>query len=123
MMMMWPGMESTRFVLAITIIITASHKLQGNQLVAAPYIFTVINVLFTANKKTTKEIANLGVEKSFFLLLFGLETKLLAKCEMSVLPQFCNQNTGKTNGSGGNLTLVLMSIGHHSLHNYISSHE
>ena len=64
MMMMWPGMESTRFVLAITIIITASHKLQANQLVAAPYIFIVINVLFTANKKTK---ANLGVEKSVFL--------------------------------------------------------
>ena len=48
MMMMWPGMESTRFVLAITIIITllltASHKLQANQLVAAPYICIVINV-------------------------------------------------------------------------------
>ena len=48
LMTMWQGMESTRFVLAITIIITASHKLQANQLVAAPYIFTVINVLFTA---------------------------------------------------------------------------
>ena len=42
---------------------------------------------------------------------------------MSHLPQFCNGNTGKTDGSGGNLTLVFMSIGRHSLHNYISSHE
>ena len=55
LMMMWQGMESTRFVLAITIIITASHKLQANQLVAAPYIFMIINVLFTANKKTKKK--------------------------------------------------------------------
>ena len=70
---------------------------------------------FSRPNKDQKEIANLGVEKSFFLLLFGLETKLLAKCEMSVLPQFCNQNTGKTDGSGGNLTIVFMSIGRHSL--------
>ena len=34
---------------------------------------------FSRPTKNQKEIANLGVEKSFFLLLFRLETKLLAK--------------------------------------------
>ena len=60
----------------------------------------------------------------FLLVIVNIiETKLLAKCEMSLLPKFCKGNTGKTNGGGGNLTLVFMSIGRHSLHNYISSHE
>ena len=77
--MMWPGMESTRFVLAITIIITASHKLQANQLVAAPYIFMVINVLFTANKKTKKELANIGVEKIFLLVIVWTRKKAVSK--------------------------------------------